>query len=115
MYDRATHRLLDAIAACTSVEEFVAGKSYSDYAGSYAFRLQIERLVQIIGEALMQARIVDPSISEQIDDIHQIVGMRNRLVHAYDSIDDELLWLTATSQVVVLRRQLELILAARES
>src|SRR4051812_14533762 len=107
MSNRALHRLLDAIAACAAIEEFIGDASYDDYAANYGLRLQVERLIEIIGEALNQARAYDPSIVESIKDVSLIVGMRNQLIHGYHSIDDDLVWAAAATRINGLRSELE--------
>ncbi len=59
MSDQTTKRLRDALAACEAVETFLAGCSLSVYREEYGLRLQIERLLEIIGEALNQASLTD--------------------------------------------------------
>lgn len=46
----------------------------------------VERQLVIIGEALNQLKKLE--LSTKIDNDKQIIGFRNRLVHAYDSIDN---------------------------
>jgi uncharacterized protein with HEPN domain len=70
-----------------------------------------ERILEIIGEALGKAHRADPGLEEAIPEIHLIVGMRNRLAHAYDDIENALIWDTAIHDVPVLREKLETYLA----
>jgi uncharacterized protein with HEPN domain len=46
----------------------------------------------VIGEALKNASELDSSLQVMIPDLRLMVGMRNRIYHAYDEIDFELLW-----------------------
>lgn len=50
----------------------------------------VERQLVIIGEALNKLKKLEPNI--KIDGDKQIIGFRNRLVHAYDSIDNSIVW-----------------------
>ena len=50
----------------------------------------VERQLAIIGEALNQLKKVDSEI--QVKNDKQIVAFRNRLVHAYDSLDNSIVW-----------------------
>ena len=45
-------------------------------------------------------------------EVRRIVGMRNRIIHGYDSVDDELLWQTIQRNVPPLSKHLEQILGA---
>lgn len=71
--------------------------------------LALTKLVEIIGEAAAR-------VSERTRDAHpnvpwkQIVGTRNRLVHAYDEIDLEILWRIVSVELPPLVEQLDAIL-----
>ena len=45
-----------------------------------------------------------------IPNLRRIVGMRNRIIHGYDSVDDELLWQTIQTHVPPLAQQLSRLL-----
>ncbi len=75
-------------------------------------RSAVERQFEIIGEALHQAELDDPEALELLPEIRRIVGMRNRIIHGYDSVDDELLWQTIHHNIPSLRKHLEQILEA---
>lgn len=49
-----------------------------------------EREFEIIGEAMNKLEGLDPSI--RISSKKQIISMRNRVIHGYDKIDDEIIW-----------------------
>jgi len=85
-------RLLDARAACVAIESFTAGFDGEAYAANALLRSAVERQFEIVGEALWQAARQDPSLDVQIPELHRIVGLRNRLIHGYDSVDDQLVW-----------------------
>jgi len=53
-------------------------------------RRAIEREFEIIGEAMKRIEKLDSGIS--ISGKRQIVSLRNRVIHGYDKIDDELIW-----------------------
>lgn len=112
MNDRALKRLRDAHQACLHIRRFVNGKSFEEYEQNLPLRLQIERLFEIVGESLNRARQDDPTSAEHIPEVAQIVGLRNRIIHGYDTVDDELIWLAATSHIVRLQERLEEVLSA---
>ena len=49
--------------------------------------LAIERLLLIVGEAMVRIRDDAPDLLESIRDARAIIGMRNAIVHGYDTID----------------------------
>ena len=68
----------------------------------------------VIGEALSKAAELDDSLREAIPDLGKIIGMRNRIVHAYDQIDFEILWDAIHSDLPDLKIRLENYLAEGE-
>ena len=64
--------------------------NYSDYQKNKMLRRAVEREFEIIGEAMNELVKIDENIS--ITSKQQIIGMRNRVIHGYDKIDDEIVW-----------------------
>jgi uncharacterized protein with HEPN domain len=50
----------------------------------------IERNLEIIGEAMNRILKEDPYFP--IDNARRIIGLRNQIIHGYDSISDENIW-----------------------
>lgn len=50
----------------------------------------LERNFEIIGEAVKKLQDSDATI--EIENAAQIIGLRNLISHAYDSVDNEILW-----------------------
>jgi uncharacterized protein with HEPN domain len=99
-------RLLDALSACRAIQSFVANRTFAEYERDQMLRSAVERQFEIIGEALSQAENDSSELSTLIPDLRRIVGMRNRIIHGYDSVDDELLWQTIQSHVPPLAQRL---------
>lgn len=89
----------DAQRAASLVQQFVAGRTLTDYVDDPMLRSAVERQFQIIGDALNRLRRGDPDIAAMVPDLARIVAFRNVLVHGYASIDDEIVWEAATSRV----------------
>jgi uncharacterized protein with HEPN domain len=53
-------------------------------------RRAVEREFEIIGEALNQLNKIDQNLP--VSNKSLIVGMRNRVIHGYDKVDDEIVW-----------------------
>ena len=64
-------------------------------------------LLRIIGEALGIAAREDDSLLVMIPELPRIVGLRNRLIHGYDSVDPELVWDVVQTKIPALRKQLD--------
>lgn len=105
-------RLLDALEACRAIQGFVAGQTFADYERNLMLRSAVERQFEIIGEALNHAESEQPDLTTLLPDLRRIVGLRNRIIHGYDSVDDQLLWQTVNFHVPALAQQLEQLLAS---
>ena len=110
MKAEARERLAHALEACEAIAQFTAGKSRDDYLADALLRSAVERQIEIIGEALQRATQLDETVNEKIPELRRIVGMRNRIIHGYDSVDDELLWSVAETNVPALASSLRAIL-----
>ena len=74
----------------------------------------MERQFEIIGEALNQALHRDPSLAARISDAGQIIAFRNRLIHAYASIADEVVWGVLETNLPTLQHQVDALLRVAE-
>jgi uncharacterized protein with HEPN domain len=84
--------LFDMAEACELIESFVAGKSFDDYAADALLRSGVERQFEILGEALSRLLQIAPELSNRISDTRRIISFRNRLIHGYASVADEIVW-----------------------
>ncbi len=87
-----------------------AGNTVVDLADNRMLDLALVQLATLIGEA---ASRVSLNTREKYPQIlwPQIISMRNRLIHGYDSINYDILWQTVTADLPPLIAQLEAILA----
>lgn len=111
MTDAMKQRLLDALTACQAIASFTGGLEFEDYEVSELARSAVERKLEIVGEALHRAEEEDAALVERLPDLRQIVGMRNRIIHGYDSVDDEIVWDVVQSKIPALREKHAALLA----
>lgn len=64
----------------------------------------VERNLEIIGEAVKKILLIDPSL--KISSTRDIIGLRNILAHAYDSIDPSTLWKIIIKDIPVLKEEI---------
>jgi uncharacterized protein with HEPN domain len=114
MQANADKRLRDAVLACEELATYTHGRTLSDYETDRGLRRKVERVLEILGEAIGQAVRIEPSLVEAIPDALVIVGMRNRIAHGYDDLKDEVIWDAATSDVPRLGTTLRDLLTGRE-
>lgn len=75
------------------------GRSYDDYRTDEMLSSAIERKFEIIGEALVRIRRENPDDLTVISDWPAIVGFRNLLAHAYDHVEDSVVWGIVSNQI----------------
>ena len=75
-------------------------------------RSAVERQFEIVGEALNSAVRADESVANSVPDIHLMIGLRNRIIHGYEKIDNQIIWTVAIEEVPTLIPQLQKALAA---
>ncbi|MFN0047899.1 MAG: DUF86 domain-containing protein [Cytophagales bacterium] len=68
----------------------------------------IETKFEIIGEAINRMVKLNPTID--IKSRHQIISMKNRVIHGYDKIDDEIIWGTIVRHLPILKSEIANIL-----
>ena len=89
--------------------EMVAGKTQADLAQHRMLELALIRLVEIIGEAATRVGSEMKSSNPQVP-WREIIGMRNRLTHGYDTVDLKVLWDTIAEDLPPLITDLEKII-----
>lgn len=83
--------LVDIIEAINSIDDHLDKERILDiYLSNKTKRRAVEREIEIIGEAMSKLLKTNPNISISYSRI--IVDLRNRVIHAYDSVDDILIW-----------------------
>jgi uncharacterized protein with HEPN domain len=101
--------LYDIQESICSIENYLGdGYNFSVYMENKMLRRAIEREFEIIGEAMNRIDNLFPDIP--ISAKYQIIGMRNRVIHGYDKIDDEIIWGTVIRHLPVLKTEIEKLL-----
>ncbi len=79
--------ILDIESIIEELEKVIDSNSadYTAFSSNFMAVRTVERDLEIIGEAIRKMLKIDPRI--QITGAKQIIGLRNMIVHAYDSID----------------------------
>ena len=73
-------------------------------------RRSVEREIEIIGEAMNRILKTNPQLP--ITSARKIVGQRNMISHAYDSIDNEMIWDVVVNHLPKLKTEVENLLSA---
>ncbi len=71
-------------------------------------RRAIERNIEIIGEAINRIIHIYPQIN--ISNTRKIVDTRNRIIHGYDTVSEEIIWSIITRDLPKLEKEIKLLL-----
>ena len=113
MTDKTPKLLVDALGAIESAQEFVAGCSLADYAADKMRRSAVERQLEILGEACARMVRLEPLPLASVVNLKLAIDLRNRIIHGYDAVDDEIVYLTVSHDLDALKTDLSRLLAAR--
>ncbi|HEU5432356.1 MAG TPA: HepT-like ribonuclease domain-containing protein [Thermomicrobiales bacterium] len=102
--------LLDVLRSCQMIRRYTVGVAFAADERDDLVRDAVERRLAIIGEALNKAAGRDPAIVQAIPELRQIVGARNRLIHNYDAIDDQIVWEIVQDKLPLLEAGIEALL-----
>ncbi len=78
-------------------------KRFEEYGRNLMLRRAIERNVSIIGEAVN--RVVKECPDIQISNARAIIATRNRVIHAYDAVTDDIMWKIVINDLPQLREE----------
>lgn len=84
--------LYDVLQSIDEIEGYYDNrpKIFEEYTRDIKTKRAIERNLEIIGEAVN--RILRRDNSFTLNNAEKIVGTRNRIIHGYDKISDDLIW-----------------------
>ncbi|MDR1756917.1 MAG: DUF86 domain-containing protein [Culturomica sp.] len=83
--------LVDIRTSIDAIEEYLGlHRDFNIYLKNRMLRSAIERELSIIGEAMNRINQLDPHYP--ILNTRKIIALRNRVVHAYDGLDNETIW-----------------------
>ena len=113
MTDKTPKLLLDAVQAIDLVREFVAGISLAEYKADKMRRSAVERQLEILGEACSRLAKFEPALLDSVVNLKLAIDLRNRIIHGYDSVDDEIVFFTVADDLSDLYAALSKLLAVR--
>jgi len=110
MNNEGRKRLRDIADSCMAAGRFTATKTFSDYQADDMMRAAVERKLEIIGEAFVRLEEAEPAVTENFPELRKIIGLRNRIIHGYDTVDEELIWDVVQNRLPALLEQVEALL-----
>jgi len=98
--------LIDILNSIEEIESFLPNeRNFKKFQSDLKTKRAVERNLEIIGEALNRILKVDPDIS--ISNKKKIIGTRNRIIHGYDKVSDEVLWGIINKSLPILKSEVQ--------
>ncbi|GJQ61114.1 MAG: DUF86 domain-containing protein [Melioribacteraceae bacterium] len=88
---------------------FIDGMSYTDFAADEKTQYALIRAIEVIGEA---SKKVSDEVKANFSFVpwKEMSGMRDKLIHDYFGVDEEVVWNTATQDLPELKKYINEIL-----
>lgn len=104
----------DIIKAMDNAREFIKGLNYDSFSTDTKTVYAVLRAIEIIGEA---AKNIPVTVKIKYTEIpwKDIVGMRDKVIHAYFGVDLKRVWKTVTDDIPILKNHFEKILKDSEN
>jgi uncharacterized protein with HEPN domain len=111
MNERIEKSLYDILAAIGEIDSFFyyGPKRFAYFASNRLLQRGVERNLEIIGEATNRILKVEPDFS--ITNARSIVGLRNYVIHGYDSLSVDMVWNVVINHLPPLKAEIESLLA----
>lgn len=102
--------LYDILSSINEIESYFVDtpKLFEIYQNDLKTKRAVERNIEIIGEAM--SRILKEDNHIEISNSRKIVDVRNRIIHGYDSVSDDVIWGIVIKNLPVLQKEVEVLL-----
>ena len=102
--------LFDILSSINEIESYYVDtpKMFEIYQNDLRTKRAVERNIEIIGEAM--SRILKEDSGIKISNSRKIVDVRNRIIHGYDSVSDDVVWGIVVKNLPVLQKEVEILL-----
>lgn len=98
--------LLDINICIEEIYDFLGERrDFLEYQKDLKTKKAVERNLEIIGEAVN--RILKVDINFPIENAKNIIGTRNRIIHSYDNISDDVIWTIVVRELPILKKQID--------
>jgi uncharacterized protein with HEPN domain len=101
--------LFDVLNSIDSIFEYLGQeRNFNEYESNKLLRRAVERELEIVGEAIN--RILKINANIEISNTRRIVDLRNLVIHAYDSVDNVIIWGIIHKDLPLLKTQITTLL-----
>ena len=100
------------IEAAESAINFVTGRQRADLSSDQMLLFALIRAIEIVGEAASRVTEITRRSAGDIP-WSSVVSLRNRVIHAYFDVDNDVVWKTATEELPALLSKLRMLPVTR--
>lgn len=102
--------LYDILQSIREIDSYYEDKpkKFEDYVADVKTKRAIERNLEIIGEAV--GRVLKKDEAFHLENAGKIIGTRNRIIHGYDKISDDLVWSIVINHLPKLKAEVQKLL-----
>lgn len=112
--------MVDVLACLKDIEQSISeiydflpsDRDFFAFQRDIKTRKAIERNIEIIGEAMDRILKTDSTI--KITDSRKIVDTRNRIIHGYDSVSEDVVWTIVVRYLPILEKEVKELLLKRQ-
>jgi uncharacterized protein with HEPN domain len=99
----------DIADAMEKAEILLKGVTYDQFESDFRINFAVVRALEIVGEATKRLPM---TLRDQYPNIpwKQMAGMRDRIIHGYDTVDLEIVWDVVKQDIPQIKRQIQQIL-----
>jgi uncharacterized protein with HEPN domain len=99
--------LFDILSAINEIDSFFneGERIFNDYIKDIKTKRAVERNLEIIGEAMK--RILEKDSELKLTNARKIVDTRNRIIHGYDTVSDEVIWGIVINHLPKLKKEVD--------
>ena len=99
--------LFDILSSINEIESYYVEtpKIFEVFQNDLRTKRAVERNIEIIGEAMSRILKVESGI--EISNSRKIVDVRNRIIHGYDSVSDDVIWGIVIRNLPILQKEVE--------
>lgn len=109
MTDEMKKLLTDIEQAILNIDiHLQAKRNFTEFTENITIRRAVERELEIIGEATNNLLKTDAAFP--LSHTRKVVDLRNRVIHAYDDVDETVIWKVIVTDIPVLLQEVQQLL-----
>lgn len=104
----------DIVDAMEKAEILLKGVTYDQFESDFRINFAVVRALEIVGEATKRLPM---TLRDQYPNIpwKQMAGMRDRIIHGYDTVDLEIVWDVVKQDIPKIKPQIQQVLRDYEA